>query len=71
MMDASDIQAQTAEVYGVDEPQGASVAVLNLGALIPGGAQPGPTEVCVAAIILGSLAFVYAVRRGFRPVLNT
>lgn len=47
------------------EPQG-----LNLGALLPGGVSPGPQELAVAAIIIGALVFVIAVRKGFRPVVS-
>jgi len=42
---------------------------LNLSALFPGGASPGPQELAVAGVILAALLFVILVRRGFRPVL--
>lgn len=68
-------------MYGDPDDRGAMVDDLestetqrgsrfNLAAFIPGGAAPGPQELAVAGIILGALAFVVLVRRGFRPVLS-
>lgn len=43
---------------------------LNIGALFPGGLEPGPVELSVAAIILGAIGFVWMMRRGFASVLT-
>ncbi len=43
---------------------------VNFAALFPGGEAPGAEEIAVAGIILGALAFVILMRRGFSAVLS-
>ena len=57
------------EVDLIESTEEQAPSRLNLSALFPGGAAPGPQELAVAGIILGSLLFIILVRRGFRPVL--
>ena len=42
----------------------------NIGSLLPGGEPPDAVSVTVAGIVLGALAFVILMRRGFASVLN-
>lgn len=42
----------------------------RLFAVIPGGHRPTADEVALSMLILGALAFIVLVRRGFRPVLT-
>jgi hypothetical protein len=63
------MMADELESYRVDADDTGG-AGWNLGSLLPGGEPPDATSVAVAGIVLGALAFVILMRRGFASVLN-
>lgn len=48
------------------EAQEQEAQVIRLPRLIPGGEAPGPQELAVAGVLLGSLGLLWAFRKGFR-----
>lgn len=42
-----------------------------LARLLPGGAAPGPVELGVGLLVLGALAWIVLIRRGFKDVLGS